>query len=157
MSKQVHHRQLFRERFVYVARQGHPLVKAKLKKEQLRVLPHVVGGPEGMQHAASVEKVLSGSRVKAPVALRVHSLLCIGPVVSSTDLVGLIPSNLAFVVADYIPLQIVEPPVQFPGFDVAMIWHDRFHRDPASEWLRDVFSELFLGLKVAVTPVSLKK
>lgn len=150
MSKQIHHRRLLRERFVYVARQGHPIVKSKLEREQLRMLPHVVGGPEGMQHAASVEKVLSGARVKAHVALRVHSMLCIGPVVSGSDLVGLMPSNLAVVVADHIPLQIVEPPVQFPGFDVAMIWHDRFHRDPASEWLRGVFAELFLGLKVAV-------
>ena len=149
LSKQVHHRRLFRERFVYVARQGHPNVKGKLLREQLRKLPHAVGGPAGMQHAAAVEKVLSGPRVKAQVALRVHSLLCVGPIVTDSDLVGLVPSNLAAMVASHMPLQLVEPPVQFPGFDVTMVWHDRFHRDPASEWLRAVFVSLFDGLKVA--------
>lgn len=148
LSKQVHHRRLFRERFVYVARQGHPAVGNKLKREQLRALPHVVGGPKGMQHSAAVEKVLSGPRIKARVALRVHSLLCVGPVVANTDLLGLVPSNLGAMVASHMPLQVLEPPVQFPGFDVTMVWHQRFHGDPASEWLRTVFVRLFEGLKV---------
>jgi hypothetical protein len=29
-----------------------------------------------------------------------------------------------------------------------MAWHQRFHRDPGSEWLRGVFVALFNGLKV---------
>lgn len=150
MSKQMHHRRLFRERFAYLVRQGHPLVKGRLQREQLRDLLHVVGGSSGMQHAAAVEKVLAGPRVKARIALRVHSLLCIGPIVAGSDLVGLVPGNLAVVVAGHMPLQVVDPPVQFPGFDVTMVWHDRFHRDPGSEWLRDLFSSLFDELKVRV-------
>jgi DNA-binding transcriptional LysR family regulator len=150
LSKQIHHRRLFRERFVYVAREGHPTVAGKLAREQLRELLHVVGGPQGMQHAAAVEKVLLGPRVKARVALRVHSLLCVGPVVAGSDVLGLIPGNLALVVAGHMPMQIIDPPIQFPGFDVAMVWHDRFHRDPASVWLRGVFVDLFEGEKVPV-------
>lgn len=147
LSKQVRHRRLFHEQFVYVVRKGHPMVKGRVAREQMRELPHVVGGPEGMEHAAAVAKVLSGSAVRASVALRVHSLLCVGPVVSGTDLVGLIPSNLAALVANHMPIQVIEPPVPFPGFDVTMVWHDRFHREPANEWLRGVFTRLFLGLK----------
>ncbi len=148
MSKQIHHRRLFSERFAYVARQGHPIVSGKLQREQLRSLLHVVGGSKAMQHASAVEKVLSSPRVKARVVLRVHSLLCVGPIVAGSDIVGLVPSNLAAVVASHMQLQIVEPPVQFPSFDVTMVWHDRFHRDPASEWLREVFVNLFEALKV---------
>ena len=148
LSKQIHLRRLFREQFVYVARQGHPAIDGRLKREQLRSLPHVVGGSKVMQHAAAVEKVLAGPRVKAHVALRVHSLLCIGPVVAQSDVVGLLPSNLAAVVTDHVPLQVLAPPIQFPRFDVTMIWHDRFHRDPSGQWLREVFASLFEGLKV---------
>lgn len=143
LGKQFHQHRLFRERFVYVARKDHPSVKQKLRREQLRDIPHVVSGPQGMEHAAAVQRVLAGSRVKARVALRVHSFLCVGPIVSKTDLIGVVPSNLAAVVAGHIPLQLLDPPVQFPGFDVAMAWHQRFHTDPASRWLRDVFVELF--------------
>jgi len=38
--------------------------------------------------------------------------------------------------------------VQFPAFDVSMTWHQRFHRDPGSEWLRSVFVTLFDSLRV---------
>jgi len=151
LSKQVHHRRLFRERFVYVARQGHPSVQGRLRKDQLRGLLHVIGGPQGMEHAAAVEKVLEGASVRARVALRVHSLLCVGPVVAESDLVGLVPGNLAAVVAGHVPLQLLEPPMQVPGFDVTMVWHERFHRDPANEWLRGVFLLLFEGLKLSVS------
>jgi DNA-binding transcriptional LysR family regulator len=148
LGKQVRHRRLFRERFLYMARQGHPQVAGQLRREQLRELAHVIGGPQGMQHASAVEKVLSGPRVKARIALRVHSLLCVGPVVAESDLLGLMPGNLAAVVAAHVPLQLLEPPMQMPGFDVTMVWHERFHRDPASEWLRGVFVSLFEGLKL---------
>lgn len=148
LGKQMHQRRLFRERFVYVARQDHPSVNGKLRREQLRELAHVVAGPEGQQHAAAVEKVLSGTRVKARVALRVHSFLCVGPIVASTDMIGAVPSNLGAVVAPHMQLQLVEPPVQFPAFDVSMTWHQRFHRDPGSEWLRGVFVTLFDSLRM---------
>jgi hypothetical protein len=37
----------------------------------------------------------------------------------------------------------VEPPVQFPGFDITMAWHHRFNLDPGDTWLRGVFVSLF--------------
>ncbi|MFP3613156.1 LysR family transcriptional regulator [Paraburkholderia sp. SIMBA_050] len=143
LSKQMHQRRLFTERFIYVARCDHPLISPPLRREQLCELSHVVAGPTGMLHAASVEKVLSNPRVRASVALRVHSFLCVAPVVASTDLVAAVPSNLAATVAEHMRLQILEPPVRFPTFDVALTWHQRFHRDPGNEWLREVFVSLF--------------
>lgn len=145
LGKQFHRRKLFRERFVYIAREGHPELHGALKREQLRSIPHVVAGPSGMQHAIAVEKVLSGPRVKARTALRVHSFLCVGPVVAGTTLIGAVPSNLAAVVAGHMRLQVIESPVQFPGFDVEMAWHQRFHREPGIEWLREAFVALFSG------------
>lgn len=149
LSKQLHQRRLFKERFIYVARQGHPQVRGKLRREQLREVSHVVAGPRGMRHADAVEKVLASPRVRAHVALRVHSFLAVGPAVALSDLIAPVPSNLAAVVAGHIDLQLLEPPVQFPGFDVTMAWHQRYHRDPAAEWLRGVFVELFESLRVA--------
>lgn len=156
MSKQMHQRHLFRERFIYIARRSHPSVLGKLRREHLREIPHVIGGPEGMQHMAAVEKVLSSSRVKARVALRVHSLLCVGPVVAGSELIGVVPSNLGAIVASQVPLQLIEPPVQFPGFDITLVWHQRFHRDPAIEWLRSLFVKLYEGLKLSAPRADVK-
>lgn len=148
LSKQVRHRRLFRERFVYVVRKGHPSVKGALSRDQLKALAHVIGGPQGMQHGAALEKALSGKRVDARIALRVHSLLCIAPVVAESDLIGLMPGNLAAVVAENVPVQVLEPPMPVPGFDVTLAWHERFHRDSGHRWLRDTFSTLFEGLQL---------
>jgi len=32
--------------------------------------------------------------------------------------------------------KIVEPPVDIPGFDISMFWHERSHCDPTHQWLR---------------------
>lgn len=142
LGKQVHQQRLFRERFVYVARERHPRVLGALRREQLRELPHVLACP-GTPHAVAVEKVLAGARVRAPIALRVRSFLCIAPIVAQTDLVAAIPSNLAAMVATALRLQCIEAPMPIPGFDVCIAWHDRYHRDPAVEWMRGQFIELF--------------
>jgi DNA-binding transcriptional LysR family regulator len=143
LGKAMHEQRLFRERFVYIARTGHPALKHKLTREQLHALPHVVASPPGTQHAAAVEKVLTSRRVRAPIALRVRSFLCVGPVVAKTDLVAAVPSNLAALVAEHMGIQVMDPPMALPGFDVSMLWHHRFHRDPGGQWLRAAFVQLF--------------
>ncbi len=34
-------------------------------------------------------------------------------------------------------LQVVEAPLEVPGYEMAMLWHERSHRDPAHQWLRE--------------------
>ena len=146
LGKQVRDLRLFRERFVYLAREKHPIVRGKLTREMVRELPHVVAAPPGTRHAAAVERVLTSSRVQVPVALRVRSFLCVAPIVAQSDLIAAVPSNLAELIAAPLKLQRIDPPLQIPGFDVSMGWHQRFHRDPGNEWMRGQFVALFRQL-----------
>ncbi len=143
LGKQIQEQRLFREKFVYIARRGHPRIDGRLAAADLRGLPHAVGRPPGTEHAAIVEKVLTGPRIRAPVALRVASFLGIGPIVGSSDLVAVVPSNLAALVAEHVALQLIAPPVRFPSFDVSMVWHRRFQADPGGTWLRGAIARLF--------------
>lgn len=81
--------------------------------------------------------------VRAPVALRVRSFLCIGPIVAETDLVSPVPNNLAELIADHLPLRLIKPPIKFPSFDLKMYWHRRFDDDPALAWWRQLMVQLF--------------
>jgi DNA-binding transcriptional LysR family regulator len=146
LGKQVRELRLFRERFVYLARNRHPIVRGKLTREMVRELPHVVVATPGTRHAAEVERVLTSSRMKVPVALRVRSFLCVGPIVAESDLIAAVPNKLAELVAASLKLQRIDPPLQIPGFDVSMGWHQRFHRDPGNEWMRAQFVDLFQAL-----------
>jgi DNA-binding transcriptional LysR family regulator len=143
LGKQVREQRLFRERYVYVVRRGHPHIGEKLELAQLRHLPHVIANPPGTMHASAVETMLVGPRVRAPIVLRVRNFLCVGPVVADTELVAVVPSNLAAVVAGNVQLRLMEAPMRTPEFQISMVWHRRFDREPGLAWLRDVFAELF--------------
>jgi len=36
---------------------------------------------------------------------------------------------------------VVEPPLEVSGYEMAMLWHERSHRDPAHRWLRDYIAD----------------
>lgn len=143
MGKLVAERKLFSEQFVYLMRNGHPASKTTLTAARIRTLRHVIASPPGTRHLYAVEKVLTSPKVRGAVALHVRSFLCLGPIIAETDLVALVPSNLAALVASNLDLSVCKPRVKFPAFDVCMYWHRRFDKDPASMWLRDTTVSLF--------------
>lgn len=57
-------------------------------------------------------------------------------VLASTDMVAMLPARL---VRDSSVLRVVEPPIEVAAYDMAMLWHERSHRDPAHRWLREHF------------------
>ena len=68
------------------------------------------------------------------MVLSVPHFLFVRAVVARTDLVAMLPARVADAGDG---LQIVEPPVEVPGYEMAMLWHERSHRDPAHQWLRE--------------------
>ena len=48
-------------------------------------------------------------------------------------MVAMLPSRL---LRGSAALRVVESPVEVPGYEMAMLWHERSHRDPAHQWLR---------------------
>jgi len=50
---------------------------------------------------------------------------------------------LAEKLAQYYPLVLKPVPLQLPTFEIALYWHDRFHRDPANQWLRELIADTY--------------
>ncbi|SVJ69755.1 transcriptional regulator [Klebsiella pneumoniae] len=71
------------------------------------------------------------------MALSVPHFLFLRAVLESTDLVALLPSRL---VRERDRLRVVEAPLEVSGYDLAMLWHERSHRDPAHRWLRELIA-----------------
>jgi hypothetical protein len=42
-----------------------------------------------------------------------------------------------------VDVNVLELPIEIPGFSIAQYWHDRFHADPGNRWLRKVFLRLY--------------
>ncbi|PFH07991.1 DNA-binding transcriptional LysR family regulator [Collimonas sp. PA-H2] len=127
-------RALFTERYVLAGRAGHPRLQRRPTLAQFCKLEHVIVSPDGGGFLGVTDEMLSEVGLARRVVLSVPHFLFVRSVLESTDLVAMLPSRL---VRNTSALQLVEPPVDVLGYEMAMLWHERSHRDPAHQWLRE--------------------
>jgi DNA-binding transcriptional LysR family regulator len=134
----LHRRVLFSERYVLVGRANHPRLKRRPSLAQFCALEHVIVSTDGGGFRGITDEALAEAGATRKVVLSVPHFLFMMQALASTDLVAMMPSR---VVRDTNMLRVVEPPVEIPGCEMAMLWHDRSHRDPTHRWLRDFIVE----------------
>lgn len=127
-------RPLFTEHYVLVGRAGHPRLRRRPTIAQLCQLEHAIVSPDGGGFQGATDAALAAQGLARRVVLSVPHFLFLRAVLASTDLVAMLPSRL--VRGDSL-LKMVESPIQVPGFEMLMLWHERCHRDPAHQWLRE--------------------
>lgn len=135
LPSHLQHRILYKEHYVLVARKGHPALKRKLTLETFCELDYIVVSPDGGGFKGMTDAMLESRGRKRRVSLSTQHLLFMPEVVMQTDLVAVAPHRLVKDRADR--LQIMTPPLAIPSYDMAMIWHERSHADPAHVWLRE--------------------
>jgi len=133
-------RQLFREDYAVIARQGHPAVQGRLSLEVFCALEHVVVSPQGGGFSGPTDAALEAVGRRRTVALSTSGFLIVPEVVSRSDMIALIPRRIADGWSDR--LQVLEPPLTIPGFTVASVWHNRATNHPAQRWLRERLTTL---------------
>jgi DNA-binding transcriptional LysR family regulator len=133
--ERLHHQTIFKEQYVLVARKGHPALKRKLTLDAFCQLEFIIVSPDGGGFRGITDTMLEGRSRKRRVVLSVPHFLFVPEAVAHTDLVAMMPSRLVRARAGN--LQIVDPPLPIPGYEMAMIWHERAHEDPAHIWLRE--------------------
>jgi DNA-binding transcriptional LysR family regulator len=130
-------RALFTERYVLIGRAGHPRLKRRPTLAQFCTLDHVIVSPDGGGFFGVTDEALAAAGATRRVVLSVPHFLFVMTAVASTDMVAMLPERL---VRGASALQAVEPPVEVPGYEMSMLWHERVHRDPGHQWLRDVIA-----------------
>lgn len=130
-------RTLFKERYVLVGRANHPRLKRKPTLAQFCQLEHVMVSPDGGGFSGVTDEALAKLGASRKVVLSVPHFLFVRSVLANTDLVAMLPSRL---VRDMPDLKVVEAPIEVPGYEMSMLWHERVHRDPAHQWLREFIS-----------------
>ncbi|MGO4303623.1 MULTISPECIES: LysR family transcriptional regulator [unclassified Cupriavidus] len=131
------HRPLFTEQYVLVGRAGHPRLKRRPTRAQFCALEHVIVSPDGGGFRGVTDEALAEAGLTRRVVLSVPHFLFVMSVLARTDLVAMLPARL---VRDTDALQVVEAPVDVAGYEVSMLWHERSHRDPAHQWLRETIA-----------------
>lgn len=136
-------RELFRERFVCIVRRGNADSVRLLDASMFAKARHLVVAPGGVSlFGALLDQRLAKLKLRRRTPLVVPNYFVAPFIVAKSDLIALLPMRIATLFSAYLPLEIIEPPVDMPEYRVSMYWHDRTHLEPSHQWLR----QLFLGV-----------
>lgn len=131
----LHRRGLYTDGFMCVVRPDHPAVTDGLSLERYVTLRHITVTISGVGESA-VDVALSALGRTRHVALRVPHFLAGAMLVADSDMILTLPSRLARLLAKKLSLAPLDLPLQVVPISPAMIWHERFHGDPAHAWVR---------------------
>lgn len=135
-------RRLFSQRYVCMFRPGHAMDKRTVRMRDFESADHVVVTAAGTGHAR-VDEILAKQGVERNVRLRVPHFAALADIVASTDVVATVTETYARRSATYFGLKYIKHPFDLPEIQINLFWHARYHRDPANQWLRNQFVELF--------------
>lgn len=143
----IHYAELFQDRYVCVARSGHPIEAATLTVDgfighQHLVMPRQSGGTMGV-----VEQALSAMNLTRRVAISVSSLLSVPEILEKTNMLMTTTSKIAAKLQRHAALSIHEHPLQLGPLRFTQLWHERNDRSPSHKWLRHQIVECAAGLQ----------
>lgn len=138
---------LFQDKFVGVARMGHPLLGGSdMTPERYATCGHVVACRRE-DSSGPVDDALEALGLRREILVVVPGFPDAMRIARHSDLVALVPRSclgnaLVGAPADRLGLQDFDLPVQTPEFMISALWHPRVDADPAHRWLRDVVVSL---------------
>ena len=130
---------LFRDRFVGVARIGHPLFAGPITVERFAAGDHVLVARRD-RGRGPVDAGLEGLGAKRRIAAVVGSYGEAAALVRGSDLIGDMPERYTERLRDQ--LRTFDLPFAVPEITVSLMWHPRLEADPAHRWLRGVVREV---------------
>jgi DNA-binding transcriptional LysR family regulator len=128
---------LFRDRFVGVARDGHPLLAGEITPERYAGFGHVVASRRG-QASGPVDAALAALGLARRVVVVVPGFPAALAIARASDLVALATRSLIGALEARGPtgLRSFALPVPTEPITVSQLWHPRLDADPAHRWLR---------------------
>ncbi len=137
-------RLLYTERYICVARKGHPLNVEKLSLQDFCQFDHVIVSPTGGSFEGPADRALADLGASRRVSVSLPSFHVVLETVRADDLLALVPERLLH--GKTAGLKLFEPPITVPDFDVIACWHHRVDKDPAQRWLQALLASVAASL-----------
>jgi DNA-binding transcriptional LysR family regulator len=135
-------RPLFSSHLVCIAARGHPDISqagirpgGTLPAELFCRLPQIILSMDGSR-TGSIDATLKQRGLARQVVATLPHFQAVALSVAGSSLIASLPVHFARHVAQYLEIDIYQPPVEPPDVSVRLYWHRRLDRDPASLWLR---------------------
>lgn len=124
-----------------VVRCGHPRLSVQPTMRAFAAEKHVLVSLVGSGHAHQIiQRTLEAAIPRENVVCKVPIFIGAAVLAKHTDPIATLPASVATVLAKDLDLQ---TPIRLPRIDILQYWHERFYRDPGSQWIRSVFRALF--------------
>jgi DNA-binding transcriptional LysR family regulator len=132
---------LFAQKFVCMVSAHHPRIQKELQLEQFSRESHAVVSSSGAGPLI-LDREIDRLGIQRRISLNIPNFIGAALVVEHTDLILTIPERLADVLQGRAAVRIFPVPFPLPQYEVKQHWHERFHNDPGSQWLRRVIADL---------------
>jgi DNA-binding transcriptional LysR family regulator len=135
---------LFRDRFIGVVRQGHPLaMEPEVTAQRYAAFGHVVASRHG-RTSGPVDEALAALGLVRTIVAVVPSFPAALAVARASDLIALVPASVLHNQSAQQELpastgtHAFELPVTTGEITVSQMWHPRLEVDPVHRWLRQL-------------------
>ena len=132
---------LFAQTFVCMVSAHHPRIRDGLTLAQFESEDHAVISSSGAAPLL-IDQEIARRGIQRRITLKIPNFIGAALVVEHTDLVITIPSRLGDVLQGRGALRTFSVPFELPRYEVKQHWHERFHNDPGTRWLRRVIAEI---------------
>ena len=156
-----HEQVLFSDSYVCLAREDHPRIGQTLSLRQFKAESHVVIEPADSENeaaaaplssAALLERIIARKGISRRTALRVPHFTVVPAIIQNTDLLVTVPSSVIAAMPGLRRVKSLRLPFKTPPLEVKQFWHQRYHHDPASRWLRGVIARMISERRPTVAP-----
>lgn len=149
-------RPVFRSGFTAVARRDNPALAelsddTEIPMDLFCELGHVLFSPEGRTSAMG-DAALAAVGRKRRVVMTLPVFSGVWRAVSESDLIALLPDQLARRIAPRAGLKLLRPPMAVPVVQIVMVWPRRARANPGHRWLRDKVADTLLPLNDGYPP-----
>lgn len=124
---------LFRDRFIGVVRNGHPLCQGEMTASRYASGNHICVSRRGLDQGP-IDAALSLLGLQRKIVTIVSGFSAALALANGSDLIASVPErhtgNL------HAGMQVFSLPFPMPEITVSLLWHPRLHADPAHRWLR---------------------
>jgi DNA-binding transcriptional LysR family regulator len=134
---------LFRQPYVCLMREGHPLARApELTLAHFAAADHVRVIAAGTGHGR-VDEALERQGLQRRIRLTVPHYVALGDVLGHSELIATVPERFAQRVTRPFALTTRTLPLAVDGSVIHQFWHARLHQDPGHQWLRTLVAQCF--------------
>lgn len=142
MSESLFQRRLFKQNYVCMYRAGHPQAGQNMGLKEFLAAQHLIVSSMESPYD-KINQNLARLGVKTAAQFTVPHFVAVPYMISTTDLLVIVPQKMAERAAYHFKLESSKPPMRLPSLQTNLFWHRRFHQDDGNLWLRNLIAKQF--------------